>query len=79
MITVEEWAEALDAEMRESGLARYDYVSHGYANGALAGVALEFEDPRANDERGIIVGEGGLVVAWDPGSGHWTPTCLGRG
>jgi prevent-host-death family protein len=67
-----EWADALDAEMSHTGQSAGDLISHGYANGQIAGIELDPEHPDADDERGVIASTSGWVVRYDAQTKYWT-------
>jgi len=59
-MTGKEWAEALDAEMRDRGIGASDLVSHAFADGAVAGVAVAYD---IDDDYGRVLASVGHVIA----------------
>jgi len=73
--TAEDWADALDTLMQRTGQSAGDLISHGYADGEICGILLNPEHPAADDEHGVIVGDGPggekWIVRYDAQSGYW--------
>ena len=68
----EEWADALDREMKLTGHDPGTLISLGYASGQICGIELDPQNPEISDERGIIASVNGWVVGYDPQARCWT-------
>lgn len=70
--SAEEWADAIDKEMKRTGQDPGTLISLGYANGQICGIVLDPQHPDADDERAVIASTSGWVVGYDPQSRYWT-------
>ena len=71
-----EWANALDTELTTKyGNRVSDQISFSYANGRAAGVALSYDDPNIDDERGVLVSADGAWVVRFHHPAHWWVAC----
>jgi len=68
----EEWADALDREMKRTGHDPGTLISRGYAAGQICGIELDPQNPEADDARGIIAATNGWIVGYDPRARCWT-------
>lgn len=69
----DEWLNRLDTLTADTTPGTV--ISEGYADGAIAGVSLDYDAEEADDERGVIVGLPGdgvrWVATWDPQRCEW--------
>lgn len=74
--SADQWADALDAEMRRTGQAASGMISFGYASGQICGVLLNPEHPDADDQAGVIVGDAPdgstWTVRYSAETGYWS-------
>jgi hypothetical protein len=71
--TAQEWTDALDIELAGTRASVSDQISYAYAKGNAAGVALSYDHPEIDDERGVLVSsDGKWIVYFDPRTRWWT-------